>query len=143
VASLSLFVNSVLTASYNAIYGTEEDDTELILVVAPLSANTEVQALYAAGLIDYETALPAALHSLGCSAEEIASAMERRRKIEIDQKAMQSLRDSTEQEELAARSQAVKREQAGQTEKVSGSGSAESATDDSRHSNPASASGTD
>jgi hypothetical protein len=108
VASIALFVNNVLTASYNAIYGTEEDDTELILVVAPISANTEVQALYTGGLIDYETALPAALHSLGCSAEEIASAMERRRKLEREQKSIQDSRDSTEKEELAARSRTAR-----------------------------------
>ena len=53
---MALFVNSVLTASYNAIYE-DEDDTELILRVAPLSSNTEVQSLYTAGLIDFETAL--------------------------------------------------------------------------------------
>lgn len=110
VSSIAIFVNSVLTACYNAIYGSEEDDTELILMVAPISANTEVQALYTSGLIDYETALPAALNSLGCSAEEIASAMDRRRKLEREEKAIKDARNSTEKEELAARSRAAKLE---------------------------------
>jgi hypothetical protein len=108
VASIALFVNNVLTASYNAIYGSEEDETELILVVAPISSNTEIQSLYTAGLIDFETALPAALHSLGCSAEEIASAMERRRTLEKNEAAIKEIESKTNKAELERREKDAK-----------------------------------
>jgi hypothetical protein len=108
VASIALFVNSVLTSSYNAIYGTDVDDTELILRVAPLSSNTEIQSLYTAGLIDFETALPACLHSLGCSAEEIASAIERRRQLEGEQKKMKAIEEKTSKAELERREKDAK-----------------------------------
>lgn len=38
-----------------------------------------MDALYQSGLIDIETALPAALHSLGCTAHEVQGALKRRR----------------------------------------------------------------
>ena len=79
------------------------EDDELILVVAPLSANEEIAQLFTTGLIDYETAIPAALHSLGCSAEEIASAMQRRRDAESKEANMNDVRESTERAELKAR----------------------------------------
>eukprot|EP00966_Prymnesium_polylepis_P125632 2904564-Prymnesium_polylepis.1 len=79
---MAISVNAVLSACYHATFGgssgsTEED--ELMLVTAPLSAASEVQGLYEKGVIDYESALPAALHSLGCSANEITEALKRRR----------------------------------------------------------------
>ena len=82
VAAMAISVNAVLTACYHAVFGessgrTEQD--ELILVTAPLSAASEVQGLYEKGVIDFESALPAALHSLGCSANEITEALKRRR----------------------------------------------------------------
>ena len=46
---------------------------------------------------------PAALHSLGCSAEEIASAMQRRRDAESQEKALNDEREKTERAELKAR----------------------------------------
>ena len=107
VASIALTVNEVLTATYRAIYGASDDD-ELILVTAPLTATAEVQALYAGGLIDYETAVPAALHSLGCTSQEIASALERRREADEKEKALQAQRDSTEVDELRNRSKVAK-----------------------------------
>jgi len=115
VASIALFVNSVLTTTYNAIYGAENDDGELILVVAPLAANKEVEELYKSGIIDYETAMPAALHSLGCSAEEIASAMQRRRDSEAKEKAMSDERQKTEKAELKARAKVAANPQRSQT----------------------------
>jgi|EP00966_Prymnesium_polylepis_P103592 hypothetical protein len=90
---MAINVNAVLTACYHAVFGessgrTEQD--ELMLVTAPLSAATEVQGLYEKGVIDYESALPAALHSLGCSANEITEALKRRR----DQKDTQGLSEA-------------------------------------------------
>jgi hypothetical protein len=145
VASIALFVNNVLTASYNAIYGSEANDTELILRVAPLSSNTEVQSLYAAGIIDYETAMPAALHSLGCSAEEISSALDRRRKVEEQAKKMKDAEEKTNLAELERREEDAKNppDRAGSgSDSGSGSGSAPSKSAASP-SKPASESGGD
>jgi hypothetical protein len=107
IASIALFVNQVLTASYRAVYSADES-SELILVVAPLSATAEVQSLYAGGIIDIESALPCALNSLGSSAEEIASAMERRRAKDEAEKEMATAREKTERDELAQRSKVAK-----------------------------------
>ena len=65
--------------SYHACYSDAKEGDELVLLTAPLAATTEVQALFEAGLIDIESALPAALHSLGASAVEIDGALKRRR----------------------------------------------------------------
>ena len=80
---MAISVNTVLTSAYKAIYShaaplgyTDEDS--LALMVAPLSACAEVTALYEKGVIDAITAIPAALHSLGCSSSEIANALKRR-----------------------------------------------------------------
>ena len=107
VASLALFVNRVLTQSYRAIYG-NDDEAELILMVAPISATGEVKDLFEKGIIDFETAIPTALHSLGCSSEEIASALDRRRTTENQAKAMDREREQTERDELKARSKVAK-----------------------------------
>jgi hypothetical protein len=107
VASLALFINRVLTQSYRAIYG-NDDEAELILVVAPISATGEVKDLFEKGIIDFETAIPTALHSLGCSAEEIAAALDRRRTTENEAKAMNNEREQTEKDELKARSKVAK-----------------------------------
>lgn len=56
------------------------------LVTAPLSSTTEIEALYNSQIIDFESALPAALHSLGSSANEITDALMRRRKAEEEAK---------------------------------------------------------
>ena len=107
VASIALTVNEVLSASYRAIYGANDED-ELILRTAPLTATSEVQALFAANIIDYESAVPAALHSLGCSSQEIASALDRRRQAEEEQQKLQKQRDATESDELKNRSKVAK-----------------------------------
>ena len=81
ISSIAINVNNVLTRAYQACYGQvagSTDEDELMLVTAPLSATTEIEALYAAQIIDVESALPAALHSLGCSANEISEALKRR-----------------------------------------------------------------
>lgn len=79
VASIALSVNKVLTACYQAVYADAKEEDELVLLTAPLSSTTEIEALYTAGLIDVESALPSALHSLGASAVEIEGALKRRR----------------------------------------------------------------
>ena len=82
VKSLSLSVNRVLTACYHTIYDDAIEGDELVLLTAPLSSTAEIQALYTAGVIDVESALPAALHSLGCSSSEVDGALKRRRDAE-------------------------------------------------------------
>lgn len=82
VASMAIMINTVLTACYHAVFGDSlgrTDSDELMLMTAPLSAASEVQGLYEKGVIDFESAIPAALHSLGCSANEISEALSRRR----------------------------------------------------------------
>ena len=69
---MAIQVNAVLTACYHAVFGessgrTEQD--ELMLVTAPLSAASEVQGLYEKGVIDYESALPAALAAARAEAQ--------------------------------------------------------------------------
>ena len=111
VASIALTVNHVLTTTYAAIYGVDDpsvETEELNLLVAPLTAITELQGLYTAGLVDFETAIPVALHSLGSTAEEITAALERRREQDTKDKEMKSVEDSTTKAELQAREKLAK-----------------------------------
>ena len=80
VASIGITLNSILTSCYRACYANAAitDEDELMLMTAPISATSEVEQLYTAGLIDWKSALPASLHSLGCSANEITEALRRR-----------------------------------------------------------------
>lgn len=77
-------VSQVLTKVYNVLYEEEDDENSdnsdppmLKLVTAPLSVAEEVERLFTSQLIDRETALPAALHSLGATTSEIEAAMQR------------------------------------------------------------------
>jgi len=72
-------VNKVLTATYAACYSDAMEGDELTLLTAPMCSTAELQSLYEGGIVDIESALPAALHSLGCTAVEIAGAVKRRR----------------------------------------------------------------
>ena len=81
ISQLAKAVSQVLTKTYNMLYAdddeTDEEPAQLKLITAPLSVAEEIEKLYTAQLIDYETALPAALHSLGATTEEIEAAMKR------------------------------------------------------------------
>jgi hypothetical protein len=79
IQSIAIAVNKVLTATYHAVYDDAKEGDELTLLTAPLCSTTELQALFEAGVIDIESALPAALHSLGATAVEIAGAVKRRK----------------------------------------------------------------
>lgn len=104
VASLSVSVNDVLSQTYNALYGTNGTEAgELVLSTAPLCATAEVQALYAAQIIDFETALPSAMHSLGCSSAAISSALERRRAEESKKRKAEELNEKVNEAEGEAR----------------------------------------
>ena len=76
--------------------------------MAPLTSLSELQALYTSGIVDYESCLPTALHSLGCSAEEIAAALERRRAIEKEESTLQAVQTKTDVAELQARERAAR-----------------------------------
>jgi len=84
IQSIALSVNKVLTATYHAVYDDAREGDELTLLTAPLCSTAELQSLYEGGVIDIESALPAALHSLGCTAVEIAGASKRRRQADQD-----------------------------------------------------------
>ena len=103
VASIAVSVNDVLSQTYTALYGNGRDAGELVLSTAPLCSTTEVQALFPAQIIDFETALPSAMHSLGCSAASIAAAMERRRKEETKKRKREELAEKVEEAESKAR----------------------------------------
>jgi len=79
IQSIAISVNKVLTATYHACYGDAKEGDELTLLTAPLCSTAELQSLFEAGVVDIESALPAALHSLGCTAVEIAGAVKRRK----------------------------------------------------------------
>ena len=75
IVSLAKSLNQVLTAAYHDVYGGDGTET-LELVTSPLAATEEVINLHAAGLCPAEVAVPAALHALGASKEQIAKAVE-------------------------------------------------------------------
>ena len=79
IQSIAISVNKVLTATYHAVYDDAREGDELTLLTAPLCSTAELQSLFEAGVVDIESALPAALHSLGCTAVEIAGAVKRRK----------------------------------------------------------------
>jgi len=91
VTSIALNCNKVLTSAYHACYSNALEGDELVLLTAPLASTAEVEALYTSGIIDIESALPAALHSLGASAVEIDGALLRRRTADDGAKNMEAL----------------------------------------------------
>ena len=107
VSSLAITVNNVLTTTYTAVYGGDgiegADGEELNLLVSPLTSISELQGLYTSNLVDFETAIPAALHSLGCTAEEISAALERRRAQEKEAADMKKIEEKTVKAELERR----------------------------------------
>ena len=78
MTSIALAVNKVLTACYHTVYDNAQQGDELVLLTAPLASTAEIEQLFTNGIIDIESALPAALHSLGCTASEVAGAVKRR-----------------------------------------------------------------
>ena len=77
VASLAKSVNEVLTQAYCELYGDDTGDVQLELVTAPLAATEEVLALYQAGIAPAEVAVPACLHAIGASREDIEDAVKK------------------------------------------------------------------
>ena len=61
IQSIAISVNKVLTATYHACYDDAKEGDELTLLTAPLCSTAELQSLFEAGVIDIESALPAAL----------------------------------------------------------------------------------
>ena len=80
VAQLSKVVSQVLTMAYRDIYGEDEDaddPAQLVLLTAPLAATEEVISLFAAGLAPCEIAMPACLHAIGATQDEINAAVKK------------------------------------------------------------------
>ena len=84
VAQLAKAVNGVLTKTYNMLYTEGDDDSaeaeeppQLRLQTAPLASSEEVEKLFTAQIIDLQTALPAAMHALGATADEVERALQR------------------------------------------------------------------
>jgi hypothetical protein len=80
VSQLAKAVSQVLTVAYRDVYGTDEetdDPAQLELLTSPLAATEEVVNLYAAGLAPVEIAVPAVLHAIGASKDEIERAVEK------------------------------------------------------------------
>ena len=75
VTSLAKSIGEVLTMAFIDIYGDQSGDTSLELITAPLAATEEVVALYQAGLAPVEVAVPAVLHAIGATKEEIDEAV--------------------------------------------------------------------
>ena len=70
-------MNEVLTEAYSDLYPEDAADVTLELVTAPLAATEEVIALFTAGLAPVEVAVPACLHAIGASREEIDDAVKK------------------------------------------------------------------
>lgn len=80
MAQLAKTVSQVLTVAYRDIYGEDdeaEDPAQLVLLTAPLAATEEVVALYTAGLAPCEIAMPAVLHAVGATKDEIDTAVKK------------------------------------------------------------------
>ena len=84
ISSIALSMNTCLTQTYRAVYGGATDD--LVLVTSPLASVAEVVALFQAGVVDLELAMPVALHSLGVCSKEIREAVERNLSKRVDGK---------------------------------------------------------
>lgn len=80
VSQLAKNVSQVLTMAYRDIYGEEEDSedpAQLVLLTSPLAATEEVVALFNAGLAPCEIAMPACLHAIGATKDEIDAAVKK------------------------------------------------------------------
>lgn len=90
IAQLALSINHVLTKTYLALYPDEavsltgerveapqSGNLELKLRVSPLSVGEEIVSYFGAGLIDIETAIPAAMHGIGAGVSEVDAALKR------------------------------------------------------------------
>lgn len=75
---LAKSVNAVLTVCYRDIYssGPEDNVGKLQLLTSPLAATEEVLNLFAGGLVPVEIAMPAVLHAIGSTKEDIDKAVE-------------------------------------------------------------------
>lgn len=84
VSQLAKSVNSVLTVAYRDIYadGPNEDVGQLQLLTSPMAATEEVLNLFAGGLVPVEIAMPAVLHAIGATKEDIDKALDNAQKLQ-------------------------------------------------------------
>ena len=84
VSQLAKSVNSVLTMAYRDIYadGPNEDVGQLQLLTSPMAATEEVLNLFTGGLVPVEIAMPAVLHAIGATKEDIDKALDNAQKLQ-------------------------------------------------------------
>ena len=101
VTQLAKSVNQILTMAYRDIYQEDSstDDMTLELLTAPLAATEEVIQLYAAGLAPLEIAMPAVLHAIGATKDQIEKAVASAIKEKDEEKACQCENKDYEREE--------------------------------------------
>ena len=75
MTSLAKSINEILTECYAEIYQEDDSDVTLELITAPLAASEEVLALFQGGVAPAEVAVPACLHAIGASREQIEDAV--------------------------------------------------------------------
>ena len=129
VSKLAKSFNMVLTMAYRDIYGDDassDDPATLTRLTAPLAATEEVINLFSSGLAPMEVALPAALHAIGASKDEIDAAMEKAQKeeekkcaCEDEDRALQTQEKKLSLEERKTALQSAKNEQTTDTSKDS------------------------
>lgn len=78
--------------AYRDIYAesSADDVGQLQLLTSPLAATEEVLNLYSAGLVPVDLAMPAVLHAIGTTKEDIDRAVEEAKKADEDKKAVES-----------------------------------------------------
>ena len=79
-------VNSVLTQCYRDIYaeGPDEDVGQLQLLTSPLAATEEVAKLFEVGLVPVELAMPAVLHAIGATKDDIDKAVDKAKEMAVE-----------------------------------------------------------
>lgn len=84
VSQLAKSVNAVLTMAYRDIYadGPNDDVGQLQLLTSPLAATEEVLNLFHGGLVPIEIAMPAVMHSIGSTKEDIDKSLESAKKLQ-------------------------------------------------------------
>ena len=105
-----------MTDAYQDLYPEDAADVTLELVTAPLAATEEVLALFQAGIAPAEVAVPACLHAIGASKQEIDDAVkkaveERKRMRDNEQNTADGEKTSREQDQAAKQQEGTANEQ--------------------------------
>ena len=103
VSQMAKAVNSVLTQCYRDIYaeGPDEDVGQLQLLTSPLAATEEVAKLYEVGLVPVELAMPAVLHAIGATKEDIDKAVDKAKEMAVEKEECERCEKKDEQNDRA------------------------------------------